>query len=107
MVGDRPAAERVKMYSEAMSLSSDAGQRKSILSGLANVKSLGALETAAGYLQDSALQAEAEAAVVRIAESTKADHPEQTKEVLQKVLKISKNDGLRERAQKLIDEINQ
>ncbi|MHC4154109.1 MAG: HEAT repeat domain-containing protein [Planctomycetota bacterium] len=106
MAGDRPAAERVKMYSEAMSLSSDAGERKSILSGLGNVKSLGALEMAAGYLQDSALQAEAEAAMVRIAEGIRADHPQQTKAALQKVLETSKNDGLRERAQKLIEQIN-
>ena len=65
------------------------------------------LETAAGYLQDSALQAEAEAAVVRIAEATRADHPHKTKAALQRVLDVSKNDGLRERAQKLIEQINQ
>ncbi|HUT29353.1 MAG TPA: HEAT repeat domain-containing protein [Sedimentisphaerales bacterium] len=107
MGGDRPAADTVKMYRSAMELASDAASRRSVLSGLANVRSLESLQLAAGYLEDSDLQAEAEAAVVRIAESTKADHPQQTKEVLQKILSVSKNDGLRERAQKLIDQINQ
>lgn len=107
MEGERSAADTVKMYRSAMELASDAASRRSVLSGLANVRSLESLQLAAGYLEDSDLQAEAEAAVVRIAESTKADHPQQTKEALQKVLAVSKNDGLRERAQKLIDQINQ
>ena len=106
-MGDRPADDTVDLYRQAMNLSSGVSERKSVLSGLANVKCMEALEMAAGYLQDNDLQAEAEAAVVRIAESTRADHPQQTKAALQKVLETSKNDELRERAQKLIGQINQ
>jgi len=107
MEAQRPADDTVGLYRQAMNLSSNVSERKSVLSGLANVKCLKALEMAAGYLQDSDLQAEAQAAVVRIAESTRADHPQQTKAALQKVLETSKNDELRERAQKMIDQINQ
>jgi type 1 glutamine amidotransferase/HEAT repeat protein len=107
MDAQRPADDTVAMYRQAMNLSSNPSERKSVLSGLANLKCFSALEMAGGYLEDSELQAEAEAAVVRIAESTRADHPQQTKAALQKVLETSKNDGLRERAQKLIDQINQ
>ncbi|HUW19953.1 MAG TPA: ThuA domain-containing protein [Sedimentisphaerales bacterium] len=104
---ERPAEDRVRMYKEAMSLSANVTEKKSVLSGLANVKSLAALETAGDYLQDAALQQEAGAAVVRIAESTRAGHPQQTKAVLQKLIEISANDSLRQQAQKLMDQINQ
>jgi HEAT repeat protein len=103
---ERPAAKTVKMYAAAMQLASEVGEKKTVLSGLANVKSLEALQLAADYLADSALQQEAAAAVVRIAQSTRADHPGRTKAVLQKVVEVSKNEGLRQQAQKLIDEIN-
>jgi hypothetical protein len=102
---ERPAAETVKMYALAMQLASEVGEKRTVLSGLANVKSLEALQLAADYLADSALQKEAEAAVVRIAQNTRAEHPGQTKAVLQKVVEISKNEGLRQQAQRLIDEI--
>jgi hypothetical protein len=78
-----------------------------VLSGLSNTKSLTALQTAAGYLDDSALREEAEAAVVRLAESTRAGHPQQTKAALQKVIEVSKNDSLRQQAQELIKQIEQ
>ncbi|MHC4621420.1 MAG: ThuA domain-containing protein [Planctomycetota bacterium] len=72
---ERPAEERVRRYKEAMGLASNVTEKKAVLAGLANVKSLAALEMAADYLDESALQQEAEAAVVRIAESTHASHP--------------------------------
>ncbi|MHC4620217.1 MAG: HEAT repeat domain-containing protein [Planctomycetota bacterium] len=104
---ERSAADRVVMYKEAMTLSSSASEKKSVLSGLANVRTLAALQMAAEFLGVPALQQEAETAVVRIAESTLADHPRQTRDTLQKVVRASKNDSLREQAQKLIDRINQ
>jgi hypothetical protein len=103
----RPVDKTLKMYQEAMELAPNVSEKKMVLSGLSNVKSFAALQMTADYLEDSALQQEAEAAVVKIAESTRGSHPKQTKAVLSKVVQISKNDSVRQRAQELIKQIEQ
>jgi hypothetical protein len=60
---------------------------------------------AAAHLDNKALQQEAGAAVVKIAESTLKSNPDKTKAVLEKVLKTTKSNSLRQRAQELINEI--
>ncbi|MHC4618791.1 MAG: family 16 glycoside hydrolase [Planctomycetota bacterium] len=97
--------ERVRMYEEAMKLASNASEKRVVLSGLANVESFAALQLSANYLEDRSLKQEAEAAVVRIAEATHASHPQQTKAVLQKVVRLCKNESLRQQAQKIIEQI--
>jgi len=104
---ERSAKETIKLYREAMGLAQNVSERQMVLSGLANVRTLAALQIAAGYLQNKALQQEAEAAVVKIAEGTLGSYPRQTKIVLQKVDELSKNDSLRRQAQKLIERIKQ
>ena len=108
----RPAVEMIKLYQQAMKLAPDVPEKRKVLSGLANTKSLVALEMAATCLQDSALQQEAEIAVVKIAEGIYGSYPEKTKELLGKVMKISKSparpaggDSLREQAQNVINQI--
>jgi hypothetical protein len=100
-----PAAERIGMYKQAMGLASNTSEKKMVLSGLANIRSLAALEMASAYLEDKSLQQEAEVAVVKIAEATAGSHPVESKAALQKVCRISKNDFLREQAQKVINQI--
>jgi HEAT repeat protein len=63
----RSAKETIGMYKQAMSQASSAGEKKLVLSGLANMKTFAALQMAAGYLEDEALQQEAKAAVATIA----------------------------------------
>lgn len=101
----RPAKETIDMYRQAISLASSAGEKKMVLSGLADVKSIGALQMAADYLKDKALQQEAEFAVVKIAEAIRGSHPQQSKDMLKKVIQVSKNDSLRQRAQEAINQI--
>ncbi|MHC4483108.1 MAG: HEAT repeat domain-containing protein, partial [Planctomycetota bacterium] len=101
----RPAEQVLGMYGQAMELASNVSEKKAVLSGLANVKSFSALQMAADYLGDSSLQQEAEAAVVKIAESTRGSHPKRTKTMLQKVVQISQNDSARQRAKELIKQI--
>jgi HEAT repeat protein len=97
--------EMIEMYKKAMTLAPDAIEKRRVLSGLANTKSLGALQMAAGYLQDETLFKEAEFAVVKIAESIYEMFPQQTRDVLEKILQTSKNDSLRQRAQEVINRI--
>ncbi len=102
---DRPTKETIKMYRQAMALASNVSEKKMVLSGLANIRSFAALEMAADYLEDNALQQEAAAAIVRIAGATFESHPQQTKLLLRKVVEISKSDSLREWSQEMLDEI--
>ena len=102
---DRSAEETIKMYRRAMDLAVNADEKKMVLSALANTKGIESLEMAAAYLDDKALQQEAAAAVVKIAESTLQSNPDKTKAVLEKVFKTTKSNSLRERAQELINEI--
>ena len=101
---NRPAEKTVKMFRQAMSLTSNANEKKRVLSGLANVETLSALEMAVEYLGDDALGKEAEAAVIKIAHTTKDQHPQETKACLQKLLQTSKNQSLRRQAQDLISQ---
>ena len=101
----RPAEEMIKLYQQAMTLAPDVPEKRKVLSGLANTKSLAALEMAATCLEDSALQQEAEIAVVKIAEGIYGSYPEKTKEVLGKVMQTSKSDSLREQAQNVLNQI--
>ena len=102
LASDRPAGETIEMYKKAMSLAPDAGEKKKVLSGLASTKSLAAMQMAAGYLDDETLSVEAGAAVVNIAGGIYADYPEQAKEMLNRIIKTTKIESLREQAQELL-----
>lgn len=103
----RPAQERIARYTRAMLLASNVSEKKMVLSGLANVNSIGALQMAVTYLKDKTLQEEAEVAVVKIAEATAGSRPAESKAALQKVSKITTNEFLREQVQKLINQIKE
>jgi len=107
LASDRPAGETIEMYRKAMSLAPDAGEKKKVLSGLANTKSLAAMQMAAGYLEDETLSVEAGAAVINIAGGIYADYPEQAKNMLNQVIKTAKNDSLRQQAQEVINNFEQ
>jgi len=107
LASDRSADETIELYKKAMSLAPDAVEKKRVLSGLANTKSLAALQMAAGYLDDEILSVEAGAAVINIAGGIYADYPEQAKDKMNQVIKTTKNDSLRQQAQELINNIEQ
>jgi HEAT repeat protein len=98
----RPAEETMKMYKDAMALAADASEKKMVLSGLGSTNNFEAMQMAAGYLGDKELKEEAEAAVVKIAETTMKEHSRETKETLQKVIDGTTNESVREQAQKLL-----
>ncbi|MBE3037516.1 MAG: HEAT repeat domain-containing protein, partial [Chloroflexi bacterium] len=101
---NRPAEETMKMYKDAMALAADASEKKMVLSGLGSTESFEAMQMAAGYLDDKELKEEAEAAVVKIAETTMKEHSKETKETLKKVIDGTTNESVREQAQKLLNQ---
>lgn len=107
LASDRPGEETIELYKKAMSLAPNAGEKKKVLSGLANTKSLAAMQMAAGYLDDEALSVEAGAAVINIAGGIYADYPEQAKDMLNRIIKTTKSDSLSKRAQELINKIEE
>ena len=101
----RPGKETIKLYQQAMSLASSVSEKRMVLSGLANMRSLAALQMAVSRMKDEDLQQEAAVAVVKIAEGICGSYPQKTKDVLTTVLQTSKNEPLRQQAQQVIDQI--
>ena len=102
---ERSANETVKLYKQVMNLASNASEKKMILSKLSNVESFAALYLASDYLKDEQLQQEAAVAMLKIAESTRNTHPQQTKILLRMIIQTVKNDYLHQQVQDLINEI--
>jgi HEAT repeat protein len=98
LASSRPDEVTIKMYKEAMALSPGADEKKMVLSGLANMKSLEALKMSAEYLGNSELNQEAELAVIKIAGWTIRNNPRETAQLLQKIISESTNEQVRERA---------
>ena len=98
--------EVINIYKKAMTLASDSSEKKRVLSGLANTKSLDALRMAESLLQDKTLSREAEYAVVKISGSIYENFPGQTKDVLKKILQTTKNEILRTQAQEIINKMS-
>jgi len=103
---DRSPMETVDLYREAMGFAVNPGQKKLVLARLAGLGSFEALQTAAGYLDDSELQSEAEVAVVGIAERTWPAHPELTRAFLGRLLETSGNETVRQRARAAVKRID-
>jgi HEAT repeat protein len=102
----RSTEETIEIYEKAMVLAPDAGEKKRVLSGLANMKSLEAFRIATGYLQDETLLNEAESAVVKIAGSICEKFPQKTRDMLKKIVQTTNNEVLRVQAQEIINKID-
>jgi HEAT repeat protein len=102
---ERPAEESIEIYHKAMNLAPDASEKKRVLSGLAEVKSLGALQIAMDYLDDETLCREAELAVIKIADNIYREFTKQAQNALKKIVQDSKNDMVRKQAQEQLNQI--
>lgn len=77
--------QTLAMFQTAMDLSQKPQEKKMVLAGIADLKTIDALEMAADYIDEPSLRAEAVTAALKIAESTKANEPEKTKLIIEKV----------------------
>jgi HEAT repeat protein len=82
---DRPATETVRMLAEGMAAAERAEERRTVLSGIAQVPDSSALEYARGYAGDPELAAEAQSAVVRVALALSGARPAEAREALESV----------------------
>ena len=88
-------------YQTAMQLAPNLEEKRMVLSGLAQQKDVSALLLATRYLNDTALNAEATTAALKISETTSRTAPAQTKPILQQ-LGTSDNEAWRTQAQTLL-----
>jgi HEAT repeat protein len=103
---DSESAGIVEKYQQAMDLAPNVNERRAVLSGLADVKSLAALELAANYLENSSLKNEAEVAVVQISQDIYDEYPEQTNDILEQVIRSTQNESLTEEAKEVLAQLN-
>jgi hypothetical protein len=96
---------KLSMYRAAIALGEGTAERRMVLSGLGQLKSFSAMQMAAGFLSNPALQEEAAAAIVKIAPGHTKKSPEKTKKMLDKVLAVAKSPTTQEDARKLLNKI--
>jgi len=92
----------LRLYKEAASLAKSTEEKRLVLSGLPKLRSLAALEYAAGFLADEGVRAEAELVVTEIARSTVGAYPDKTKALLSPIGRDSANEEVRKHAQDVL-----
>lgn len=98
---DKPVAELEARYAEVLGMVKNAGEKKTALSGLANVPSLKALELAQQCQADAEVAGEAGNAALKIAQSIQGAHPDKAKAVAEPFLA----DGTAEPLKKMAEAI--
>jgi len=99
----QPGAEKVKTYGDLLARTQRTDDRKVLLSGLANVPAPAALRLAEPLLADAQVQAEAELAVLKIAEGIAKTAPAEAKAAAARIKTESKSENRRDRAAKLLN----
>ena len=104
-LGGQPTQKTVETYRDMMSRTQRTDDRKAILSGLANVADVAALKLVEPLLADAEVQAEAEVAVLKIATAIRKSAPADAKAVATRLQTESKNQTTRDRAAKILSEM--
>lgn len=99
---NRPETETARMLAAGLGLAKRPDQKREALGGLAEVRHLLALQTVAPCLDDPAVKEEAASAAVRIGRDICDRHPAAVKAVMEKVLDISKNQGVQRDARETL-----
>jgi len=99
---DHSAKELLKMYKEVMALASDTNEKKTALSGLGEIQSPDALQTAVDLLKNKALRQEAAIAAVKISKAIYDDYSDQSVAAMETILKVSGNESIRKQAKEVI-----
>lgn len=102
---DRSTEATNELYKRAMSLATNAQEKKAVLSGLSNVMSITAFQMAETYLPLSDLKAEAASSCISIANGIHSDYPAECKSVLMKIITDISNENIRENAQLVLNQI--
>ena len=94
--------KKVKLFEEALNLANDVNEQKIVLSGLAKVNSMDALNLAIKLLNDTKIRNEAEAAVIDISGDVGQLDPEKTQIILNQLIKETENPDFRSRIEETL-----
>jgi HEAT repeat protein len=106
-LGGQPTRKTVETYRDMLARTQRTDDRKAILSGLANVADPAALKLGEPLLSDAEVQAEAEVAMLKIAAAVMKSAPADAKAAAIKLQTESKNQTTRDRAAKILSEMEQ
>jgi HEAT repeat protein len=98
--------EAAKMYEQALGLASNTSEKQAVLGGLSEARSAHAIRLAEKLMDEQAVRAEAELAIVQISNNLRQADPDAARGALKKVIAGTKNDSLRKRAQGIINEMD-
>jgi hypothetical protein len=93
------------MYKQALGLARSDAEKKSVLSGLAGSHVPEALALVKDLMDDAAVRAEAELALVQVAGNVRDADPLAARSALEQAVKATKNDAVRQKAQGILNEM--
>jgi len=103
----RPDAESAKLLVVGLQLAQRPDEKWQALGALGEVRDILALQAVVPCMGDKALREEAAMAAVRIGRDIWNNHPQAVKDAMQKVIEVSKNDGLKRDAKEALDHAEQ
>ncbi|MBN1561640.1 HEAT repeat domain-containing protein [candidate division KSB1 bacterium] len=104
---DRPKAETVAKYKNALDMAEEISEKRMALSGLAEVQSSDAMFLAAEYLNDPDLKGEAEIAVLGNAWRGRGGDAAKRKAIIRQVYENTADDRIKSGAKELLDSMDQ
>jgi HEAT repeat protein len=104
---DRSDAERAKMLITGLETARRPEEKRQALGGLAEVRDLAAFQAVVPCMGNADLREEACYAAVRIGRDIWNQYPEAVRAAMQKVLEVSKNDGLKLEAKEALEHAEQ
>ncbi len=99
------AEQKLASYKQALDLATRPDEKKQVLTGLAEIRTVESLKTVEPLLEDAALKREAYAAYEKIAEGLGGRNAAIAKEALTKVVEKSPDGGTRNKAKTALDKI--
>jgi len=105
--GGRTSQESLGLCRQAISHAETPAERKLVLSGLANVGDPESLEMIEPFLQIEAVRLEAGMAAIKIAGLIMTDCPAEARAAMNRLLAVSQDRDVRERAEAIVRQINE
>ncbi len=102
---ERPEEQTVALYQQAMKLAKEDGEKKSVLSGLAELSTLPALTTAMSGMNDPTVQEEVGVAVLKLGRRLAQKNPQEVKKAVAAALSVVSNANLKNDLQSLQNRI--
>jgi HEAT repeat protein len=98
--------DKIKLYSEALSIAKRDEEKRLLISGLGEIREPAALTLVQPYLADANLKEDAASSATRIAKDWNADRLKDARPTLEQVVKVTQNNDTKRDAQRALDRAN-